>query len=450
MSKTLFMCLMITVISSGSLWSQSPVYADLGSTQTQAEESKQDADTDSQRISAREPSSWRFAGLPLVGYNVERGLGGGAYLAVFKKRDLDEGERGVSYNFSLNTILLWTVKGYQNHRLIFDVPYLNKDGLRLQTTLRYEKQDDAWHSGVGSPITLLDSQLESGAYLHGLTSIWFVSSLTQPLARIHPALAVTLGLMLRDVETSVTPQSILAEESPLGMNGGLLSQLQGSVSWDTRDRDPDTHKGLWVEASVRGSHPNLLSKWSYLGFNLTYRHYLPLLNSPQLIYAHRFGYDEQLGDPPYFQRNIMGGTQWVELGGNSVLRSYKFGRFRPLRSLYWSQELRARIARFNVIGRSLDILFTPLVDIGYFSGREESESVTKFNFASFPPSDPIGNVIASDWIWGSAGGGLRFVYDEGIVIRADVMWAYERFMSDQERVEARPQFGMFIMTGHSF
>jgi hypothetical protein len=82
-------------------------------------------------------------------------------------------------------------------------------------------------------------------------------------------------------------------------------------------------------------------------------------------------------------------------------------------------------------------LATPLLDLGYLRGSNES----------IIPANASAN---TDWLWGSAGAGLRLVYDEGVVIRADLVWAYERFVLANGQVEARPQLGFFIMTGHSF
>jgi hypothetical protein len=108
--------------------------------------------------------------------------------------------------------------------------------------------------------------------------------------------------------------------------------------------------------------------------------------------------------------------------------------------MYWSQELRARVLRFEVRKRPVEVIATPLLDLGYFQGEDEVNA----------EGDALTGRSDSEWLWGSAGFGLRLIYDEGIVIRGDVMWAYERFALPGGQVETRPQFGMFIMTGHSF
>jgi outer membrane protein assembly factor BamA len=389
------------------------------------------------RVSLAEESSWRLATIPLVGYNLERGLGAGAYLAAFRKRPLAQDDRGVRYSFAVNATLLWTTRGYQNHRLMFDAPYLTEDALRLRVILGYETQSDGWYSGVGTPPALRDESLEQRAYFHELTSLWLMSSLTQPLTHIHPSLTAAIGWMVRDVTTTLQPQSLISRERPEGSQGGLLSAAQLSLSWDSRDREPDTLRGVWTEVSARLSHPSLLSDWRYQGLNFTHRHYIHLSRSPHLVYAYRIGIDQQWGAPPYFQRGMMGGTQWTELGGNSTLRGYKFGRFRSNLSVYFSQELRTRLTRLHYKSRPIDILATPLLDLGYLRGSNES----------IIPANASAN---TDWLWGSAGAGLRLVYDEGVVIRADLVWAYERFVLANGQVEARPQLGFFIMTGHSF
>lgn len=383
-------------------------------------------------------SLWRFAPLPSIAYNIERGVGYGAYLTAFKKKTLPEGVRGVRYEYSLSASLFQTTGGYKYHKLLFDAPYLSAERLRFQGILGYESQDTSWYSGVGDISTLISPLVEEGHYLHPLRSVWFMPSLTQPLPSVSPALNISLGWIGRYAMVEMPAQAVITQENPRGSEGGFLSSLQGSVSWDNRDREPDTQRGVWTELSIRGAHGVIGSDWSYWAINVTHRNYLKLSQAPWLVFAYRLGLDWQLGEPPFFQRGVMGGVQWTELGGNSALRGYKFGRFRGDRSLYFGQELRYRYWRFYFKQRPIDLLVTPIIDLGIIQGRDESRS-------------PQAAMSRDHWLWGSVGMGGRAVYDQGFVVRVDVMWALERVQDTPvSPVKRRAQLGVFAMTGHSF
>ena len=387
---------------------------------------------------AKTDSLWRFAPLPSVAYNLERGFGYGVYLTTFKKRQVPAGVRGARYDFSISASLFQTTGGYAFHKLIFDAPYLSSDGLRLQGIVGYEAQETSWYSGVGTPRALQENYLEDKSYLHPLTSLWFMPTLTQPLRSINRALTLSLGWTGRYASVDKPKKSLIAEEEPPGSEGGFLSAVQLSLAWDSRDREPNTHYGLWTEISIRGAHQSIGSSWNYAGLNLSHRQYIKLPTKAWIVYAYRFGFDWQVGKVPFFQRSVMGGVLWTELGGNTALRGYKFGRFRGNVAFYGTQELRIRYYRFFYKQRAIDFQITPLIDFGSVNG----------------PADAVYTLPAqqnSTWIWGSAGLGGRVVYDDGFVVRLDLMWALERDQKKlYESAVLRPQLGIYAMTGHTF
>ena len=386
----------------------------------------------------KKESLWRFAPLPSVAYNIERGFGYGAYITLFKKKEVPKGVRGSRYEYSINLGLFQTTKGYQNHKLVFDAPYLSRSRLRFQSILGYESQNTSWYSGVGTPAALQQPLVDNKAYLHPLRSLWFMPSLTQPLVWINKALTLSFGWIGRYAYVSLPTNSLITREKPIGSEGGLLSSVQLSLAWDSRDREPDTQGGIWTEVSMRTAQKFLRSDWSYVAANLTHRHYLKLSQSPWVIFAYRLGLDWQNGQVPFFQRGMMGGVQWTELGGNSVLRGYKFGRFRGETSAYLSTEFRARVLRFFFKNRPVDMQLCPLLDLGSIQGANDVEFVQP-------------QLKKSQWLWGTIGIGGRTVYDEGFVVRVDITWALERYQKvSNDGVQHRAQLGIFAMTGHSF
>jgi hypothetical protein len=385
-----------------------------------------------------ESSQWRFAPLPSIAYNIERGVGYGLYLTTFKKRDLPDGVRGTRYEYSISASFFKTTGGYQYHKLIFDAPYLTKDQLRLQGIIGYESQTTSWYSGVGTPRALQTSYIEEKSYFHPLTSLWFMPTLTQPLQMISQALTISLGWIGRLAYVNSPPNKLITQETPLGVEGGFLSSLQLSLSWDSRDREPNTESGIWTEMSIRVAHQLIGSDWQYTGLNFSHRHYIKLSKKPWLVYAYRLGVDGQIGQTPFFQRGVMGGVLWTELGGNATLRGYKFGRFRGDLAFYSSQELRLHVYRFHFRERPIDTQLCPLIDIGIVNGAHDALA-------------PLNSKTKHNWLWGSAGIGGRAVYDEGFVVRIDVMWALERYQTSlNASVRHRPQLGIYAMTGHTF
>jgi hemolysin activation/secretion protein len=161
------------------------------------------------------------------------------------------------------------------------------------------------------------------------------------------------------------------------------------------------------------------------GINLTHRQWIALNQDQTLVYAYRIGYDRQGGDIPFFHQSIMGGSQWVELGGNSVLRGYEFGRIREKQNIYTSHELRWILSRLHLKKRPIDLMLTPLFDGGF-----------------------VGSWSKGKWV-GSAGIGGRVIYDESFVVRLDFVFAREQHQTNQGVISVA-RHGIYALVGHSF
>ena len=201
--------------------------------------------------------------------------------------------------------------------------------------------------------------------------------------------------------------------------------------WDQRNREPDVTQGIWSELSMRLSSPLLLSDWSMWGFNATHRQWFPLNHQHSLIFAYRVGGDLQSGELPFFHQSNMGGSQWVELGGNSALRGYPVGRFRGQISLYLTQEIRWRLTQFTMFKRETDLMLVPFIDLGrvYELGQDH------------------------DWIHfhGSGGIGGRLIYDQVFVVRVDFAIAAEEIQKNAHSpIQRQPRIGIYAIVGHTF
>ena len=288
-----------------------PIFSFQGSRAEKPQVPSKDVSTKTQ-----DASPWRWGLFPILNYNSGRGLGYGGFFSLFKKRNSEESKDGIRYDFSLGLQFYQTLGGYAYHKLLFDWPSLTEDGLRLQITGGIERWDQAWYSGVNRLDPLDPTLLKNTFYQYQTASTWALPTLTYPLQGIWKNMYVFGGVTLRQAEVSVLNNSLLQQENVSGREGGFLTQWTAGLMWDTRDRQPDTRAGLWIEGSGRFSHHSLGSDWDMWGINLTHRHWLSLNQDQTLVYAYRLGYDLQGGDIPFFHQSIMGGSQWVELGGN--------------------------------------------------------------------------------------------------------------------------------------
>ena len=233
----------------------------------------------------------------------------------------------------------------------------------------------------------------------------------------------------------IYPNSLLSEQLVIGKRGGNIIQLSLGVMWDERDKDPDTRDGFWSEVSARYSSLAWASDYEMWGMNVTHRQWIPLDRKKLIVWAYRLGVDYQGGQVPFFQKNIMGGSQWVELGGNSAMRGYKRGRLRGDINVYTSQELRWRLGEFHIKKRELAYQITPILDIGYSDLIATPRSQTSW----------------LEHLHTSFGLGARMIYDESFVLRLDFAFVVEQVRVNEQspsNTQLMPAF--FAIVNHTF
>ena len=428
--SSLWICIIINTFLLNILHAQRP-HATEAITEVPKVQSLQK--NDAKNAKANE-SLWRVAPIPLLNYNSGTGLGYGAFLSIFKKSQ-SKRKKGARHDFALNLQLYQTTGAYSYHKLMLDVPRLNKAGLRVQLMAGYESWQQAWYSGLDSTLPLRQDLLDGRYYQHKINNIWSLPSIMQPIPAIHPAFAIFFTTCIRLAEIDVYADSLLDQQEILGKSGGNIIQGSLGVMWDARDRDPDTLEGIWSEISGRYSSAAWGSDYEMWGANLTHRQWIPLTQRKNLIWAYMIGADYQGGQIPFFQRNIMGGSQWVELGGNSALRGYQRGRLRGDLNIYNIQELRWRLGSFLINKREVNYQMTPIVDLGY---------------ATHVSNPTLQHDLWSQ-MYASFGAGARFVYDESFVLRLDFAFATERVQAHAKApVQRKLLPGFFAIVNHTF
>ena len=204
---------------------------------------------------------------------------------------------------------------------------------------------------------------------------------------------------------------------------------------DTRNKEPNTHQGIFSELSFRLSHPYLGSKWSYWGGNLTHRQWVPILKQGRLVLAYRVGLDLQMGGMPFFHQHVLGGSQWVDVGGNLAFRGLPNGRFRGNLTAYSNVEMRGLPFTVHLFKQQFDIYTVAFMDVGRVWLFDEE-------------SDPTA-------LHTSFGAGPRLSYNDLFVVRLDVAVAFEDYTSPQTPLgtssnDRRPILGVYGIVNHPF
>ena len=373
---------------------------------------------------------WDFAGIPLINFTTDRGVGYGAYLGAYYHGP--DGAGALPYRASIGGQFYQTNRGYAFHKLLVDVPNLWGTGARFDLKSGYETWDGAWYFGVGNTTPRVPPEDTPAAYYtSGLKSLWAIPTLRLP---VRPRWSLLFNYVFRRTTVNVIGGSRLAEDAPVGTEGGVLSVASVGLAYDSRDREPTPTRGLFSEGSIRLAHPVIGAEWRGYGANLTHRQWARL-GRDDLVLAYRVGLDWTGGEHPFFQQHILGGTAWVELGGKVALRGLPNGRYRGPIIAYGNLEIRYTLGRVHWGDRTFDLLAVPFVDLARVWGGRS-------------PDGGLG-------LHGSAGGGGRLVYNEVFVVRFDVGAGVEEYTdadtSNGYEVRRRgPVFGVYAVIGHPF
>ncbi len=351
-------------------------------------------------------SKYGFGAIPAVGYASGFGVGFGAVGSFYKK------EPGIKpYRFELDGQVYFTTGGFQSHRLRFD--YIDVAGLPLRLRpmigLLANHNENYCGQGMRADCTFempnlpnfylyryievfgaIDARWRLRPLPHKLEIIWSWRGSNYRIGDFAEAGPYANSLYQRDFGTD---------------NGdGFASILEAGLMLDNRDNEPAPKKGYWIEATLRESSPFWGSSWSYLGANLSLRGYLPLEPSKRLVLAGQMIFDGLYGKVPLQEIVRVGGTgrYFNTFGGQELGRGLREQYFPGRLKAYKQVELRYQFVGFDVWDWHFDVAAVTFADLGLVAWDWNT-----LNQESFKPA--IG-----------FGGGLRFLWDEAVVIRFDV------------------------------
>ncbi len=217
-----------------------------------------------------------------------------------------------------------------------------------------------------------------------------------------------------DQRTVPNGKSLLSEDAAnnkvFGVDGGLVSILQSSLIYDTRDFEPDPTRGMVAELSNEFSAPWIGSEFFFDKILLQFKHYHQLWPEilPRTVLASRLGYGTILGDQaPFFEYQ----DQWSPdgsvkgLGGSQTLRGYKANRLLGRTVAYGNVELRHKLGEAEFWNQHFSLGVVPFVDVGTIG-----DQVFQVN---------LGGLRAS------AGVGLRLGWNLSTIITMDYAFSNE-------------------------
>jgi hypothetical protein len=212
-------------------------------------------------------------------------------------------------------------------------------------------------------------------------------------------------------------QSLLG---PTGRHGVALFTY--GVQWDDRDSDVSPHSGSFHDALVRvspGGSP--MFPYRFAEGAIDARTYLPLWRK-HLTLALRAVGDVLVGHPPVYA--LARFDEEYALGGPVGVRGIPAQRYAGKVKVFGSTELRADVASFHALGKTL-----LLGVVGFFDGGR-----VWADLAPHPALDGTGVGLKY-----GVGAGLRLQSGEAFVLRGDVAWS----------PDARP-IGAYFAVGHTF
>ncbi len=240
----------------------------------------------------------------------------GAQLAM-----IDYGSGVEPFNWELRLKLNHSTKNRHQHYLIFDTPHLLPLGLRYYLEVEVLHIQDANYFGIGNETTFDADTPE--LYRFRLTEPRVQTYVRREL---YEPIFVVGGAAISFSSVRADPNSLLAQEAPVGWDGGRsVSGLIGA-GIDTRDSEIVTRKGIYAEIYSRFAlTPLAETSWFGGGFYEA-SYWSPFVD--WIVFGQRLMFEALGGTPPVTEMMRMGGTRnFRGIGGVFSQRGFAENRF---------------------------------------------------------------------------------------------------------------------------
>ena len=376
----------------------------------------------------------KWYAVPNVAFDSDDGLGFGA------RGELAVVEPGYDpYRTAYVLHAFFTLRGYMHHRLRFDRTGLGP-GRRLRFTAhlawRQWLNDGYWGIGNGAARereydrSFPDDDPRRKRYRYTLYQPFAHVTLRVKIARSW-AFFTALNPKYSIVRTY--EGSLLSEQQPFGVDGGLAMPLFAGVLYDSRRPECDPRRGVFAEIAGRVSGELPGGAGVFGGLFGMVRGYYPATR--WLVLAGRLMAEMLWGEIPFYEMVHWGGSIPVAgFGGFETLRGVSFGRWRAPGKAVANAEARFKVFQHTVFKRPLYWQVGLFFDAGIVFGAGDDAT------APHPevPVHPAGGL------------GLRAVFEETFVGRFDVGLGLDTIREPDGSESHAPSWGMYVVFDQAF
>jgi len=379
-------------------------------------------------------SGWGFGGVPAVAYNSDTGF---LYGIVFEAYNYGDGSNYPDYDYTIKPTWTRTTKGSGENTLFFDSKYLLPNDIRITAYAGYLTEQalpfygfNGYEANYTPGFEASDSNnyVTRMFYRHERNTLRLTADFQKSV--INENIRVIAGFGYIDTQVDTVDEAGLNEGKdedllPLGAptlydnyvaagyingaeaKGGLTNFIKLGLVYDTRDNEPNPMSGVWTEALLT-SYPGFMgSDFSFTTLTATHRQYFTLIEN-DLSFAYRLGYQQQMGEAPFFM------LPWYQssykmtegLGGSKSLRGILKNRIVGESIFMANMEMRWKFLKTVVGGQNLYLALNGFSDFGQVLSPYEVEGQT------LPMAMDEGLHV-------SFGGGFRVVLNENFIIAAD-------------------------------
>ena len=409
--------------------------------------------------------SW-FA-LPTPSFDTDDGLGIGV------RGELQKLAAGFDpYQASLMVHAYLSLRGYHHHRFYVDLPGLgpnHRTRVRIRLAYRQWLNDGYWGMGDG---TFREREFVGSfdrddprrkRYRYWLMQPYGFVGVRHELGDSPFSLFGSLAVQWTRVTTY--EGSLLEEQRPYGMDGGVSTMLTAGVVLDTREPEAAPDRGVVVELSARfapdfpgsagafGGPFGSVRGW--VGFGGCERPWpgyvmkaaerraakraskgkdfrMPEEPFPgcRAVLAMRLMAEWLVGDVPFYEMARWGSlVPILGFGGSETLRGAPFGRWRAPGRAVGNVELRLDLLRHRLFGDPLRWQLVPFVDVGVLWGAGTTATAP----APDVPLHP------------SVGLGVHLVWAQSFAARIDLAVGPDPVREPDGSITQEPNLGFYLM-----
>ncbi|MDG1484063.1 MAG: hypothetical protein P8R54_31010 [Myxococcota bacterium] len=367
-------------------------------------------------------AEWSWFLVPTAGYDTDDKLGFGV------RAEVNEAAAGQSpYRTGVMVQAYATTSGYHNHRIRYDrLGIADTWRLTVYAAWRVWGNDGYWGIGNG---TLRSAEVDPQHYRYRLVQPTTHAVVERP---VGARWSLFFALKTKWSAVSAAPDSLLAQQQPYGMGGGLMAQGLTGAIFDTRSPVLNPEEGARLEISGRYG-PRLSDEGGHFGGPYASARGFTS-PAPWVTLGARVMGEWLIGEIPFYEQVQWGGCRPVSgFGGWETIRGVPFGRWRAPGKAVLNTEVRLRLLEHSLRGASVAWQLVPYGDVGAVFGGEGIATADA-------PELPLHYAV---------GLGGRVVFDEQFVGRLDVGLGPDPVVVDGA-VEEPWGLRMYLVFDHTF